>query len=381
VTAADGGAPRIAVVGWRLGGELERAIRVAAGRVRYVVVSMALDEDLVPLVEWHRMPVTRWSSYRVRWLVFFVLGGLRVARVRADAVHCIGPTPIIPNRADLNTVTFCHAAFDAATAGGRLKGSAARFGWRAGQRLALGLERWWFGRVRALGGISDGGVAELRRHYPAAEVVLTPRGIDTGRFRPDPAAGAALRAEEGIAPGDVVAVFVDQDHRPLKGLDVAIEGLAAAADRGGPDLLLVLGARNDACAGLAGRLGVADRVRFLGYRRDVERVYQAADLFVLPTVYEAFCRAAHEAAACGIPIVATPVSGLRELIGPGDAGVAVAREPGAVAAALVRLGGDAGLRARMGAVARGRALAYEEERSARRIVERHEALVSASARA
>jgi len=385
MSAAGGEAPRIAVVGWRLGGELERAIASATDRFRYVIVSMALDEDLVGLVEWHRMPVTRFTSYRLRWLVFFVLAGVRVGRLRADAVHTIGPTPLIPNRADLNTVTFCHAAFDGATAERRLKGSAAVVGWRVGQWAALRLERWWFGRVGALGGLSHGGVAELRRHYPGARVVLTPRGIDTERFRPDSAAREAFRAQEGIGAEAVVAVFVDQDHRPLKGLEIAIEGFAAAARSGGPDVLLVLGARNEVHAGLAARLGVADRVRFLGYRSDVERVYQAADLFLLPTVYEVFCRAAHEAAACALPVVASPVSGLRDLIGADEAGIAVRREPADVAAALVTLGSDAELRAQMGGVARSRALDYELERSARRIVAEHEALVAplspASARA
>ena len=83
----------------------------------------------------------------------------------------------------------------------------------------------------------------------------------------------------------------------------------------------MLGAGNDGHRALAEGLGVADRVRFLGYRVDVERVYQAADIFVLPTAYETFCRAAHEAAACGLPVVAPPVPGIRELIGEDEAGI------------------------------------------------------------
>ncbi len=91
-----------------------------------------------------------------------MLGGLRLARSRADLVHCVGPLPVVPNRVDLDTVTFCQAAYDEAT-GGRIKGSASSFGWRAGQRFTVALERWWFRRrVRVLVGISEGSGADLQ---------------------------------------------------------------------------------------------------------------------------------------------------------------------------------------------------------------------------
>ena len=145
-----------------------------------------------------------------------------------------------------------------------------------------------------------------------------------------------------------MALFVDQQYRPLKGLDLAIEGFAAARRTGtGPDLLWVVGAGNDGHAELAARLGVGDRVRFLGYTSEVERAYRGADLFVLPTVYEAFCRAAHEAAACGLPVVAPPVNGIRELVGQDEAGI-VARRDSADLARARRAGGDPERRARMG---------------------------------
>ena len=78
---------------------------------------MDLDEALRPLVEWRRMPQPTFGSFRLGWAVFFALGGLRLARIDADLVHTVGPIPVVPNRVDLNTVTFCHAAYDEATAG------------------------------------------------------------------------------------------------------------------------------------------------------------------------------------------------------------------------------------------------------------------------
>jgi glycosyltransferase involved in cell wall biosynthesis len=372
------GRPRIAIVGWRLGGELERAIQEGSERFSYVVASMTLPAELRSLVEWHRIPLLKWNSFRLRWAIFFILGSLRLARIDADLVHTVGPTPIVPNRVDLNTVTFCHAAFHEATADDRVEGSS--IGWRIGQPLARTLERWWFKRrVRVLVGLSEGSAEDLRRHYPGVEVALMPRGIDLQRFRPDLGARRRLREEQSVGSDEVVALFVDQDHRPLKGLEVAIEAFAAARRSGdGPDLLWVLGAGNERHTSLADRLEVGNRIRFLGYKSEVERFYQAADIFVLPTAYESFCRSAHEAAACGLPVVAPPVNGVRELIGADEAGIIAGRDPVAVARALVALSGDRGRRARMGRVGRRRSVAFDQDTAARSILALHESLLDSA---
>jgi glycosyltransferase involved in cell wall biosynthesis len=203
-----------------------------------------------------------------------------------------------------------------------------------------------------------------------------PRGIDLRRFRPDEDDRRRFRAEQGAADDAVVALFVDQQHRPLKGLDIAIEAFAEAhAGHAGPDLLWVVGAGNEPYAALADRLGVGDSVRFLGYTDEVERCYRGADLFVLPTVYEAFCRAAHEAAACGLPVVAPPVNGIRELVGADEAGIVTERQPAAIARALSTLASDPERRARMGDCALRRAQAFDERDVAGRILDLYESLL------
>lgn len=372
------GKPRVAFVGWRLGGELERVIEQGRDRFDFTVVSMDLHESLRPLVDWRRMPRPRFGSFRLGWAAFFALGGLRLARLDADLVHTVGPMPVVPNRVDLNTVTFCHAAYDEATAGNPLKGSSSAVGWRLGQRFTLGLERWWFRRsVRVLVGISEGSAADLRRFYPGVRVATLPRGIDLTRFCPDEDDGRRFREEQGVAPDAVVALFVDQQYRPLKGLDLAIEGFAAARRTGaGPDLLWIVGAGNERHAEQAARLGVGDRVRFLGYTSEVERAYRGADLFLLPTVYEAFCRAAHEAAACGLPVVAPSVNGIRELVGQDEAGMIARRDSSDLARALSDLASDRERRARMGEIASRRALAFDEQAVAGRVLALYESLLA-----
>jgi glycosyltransferase involved in cell wall biosynthesis len=368
--------PRVAFVGWRLGSELEGVIRAGRDRFDYTVISMDLPEPLRAQVEWLRLPRPPLGSFRLGWALFFAFGGLRLARAGADLVHCVGPLPVVPNRVDVDTVTFCQAAYDEATAG-RIKGSASAIGWRLGQRFTVALERWWFGRrVDVLVGISEGSAADLRRHYPGVRVEVVPRGIDLRRFSPDEDDRRRVRSERGVPHDAVVALFVDQQYRPLKGLEIAIRAFAAAHAAGaGPDLLWVAGAGNDRYAPLAQSLGVADRVRFLGHTAAIERLYRGADVFVLPTAYEAFCRAAHEAAACGLPVVAPPVNGIRELIGDDEAGMVVSRDPAAVAHALTSVCGDRERRARMGAVARRRVAEFDEEAVSARMLALHESLL------
>jgi UDP-glucose:(heptosyl)LPS alpha-1,3-glucosyltransferase len=206
---------------------------------------------------------------------------------------------------------------------------------------------------------------EIAAHYPGLPVVVTPNGVDLERFRSDDAARRDLRTQERVGPDEVVAVFVGGDWE-RKGLDLAIEGLARASLRSGIDLRLwVVGQGNRRRhEQIARRSGILSRVKFFGRRRDTERFYAAADMFVLPTLYESFSLVAFEAAASGLPIIATSVNGIEELLGDDQAGIVVERTPEAVAAAVERLARDAGERARLGAEARRRASKYTWERSA-----------------
>ncbi len=367
-------------MGWKLGAELERAIRKGSETYEYVVVSMDLDEALRPLVEWHRMGTPKLDSFRLGWVAFFAFGGLRLSRLDVDLIHAVGPVPVVPNRVDVNTVTFCHAAFDEATAGNPLKASASTVAWRQGQKFTLALERWWFRRrVRVLIAISPGSADDLRVHYPGVKVATIPRGIDVGRFRPDDSGRRRIREKHSVGDDDVVALFVDQQHRPIKGLRLAIEGFAAARSAGtAPDLLWVVGEGNEAHASVARELGVGARVKFMGRVSRMEDVYRAADIFVLPTVYEAFCRAAHEAAACELPVVAPPVNGIRELVGDNEAGMIARRDAADLARALGALARDRDLRARMGAVGRSRVLGFDQDAVASEIISLHESLLGAA---
>ena len=104
-------------------------------------------------------------------------------------------------------------------------------------------------------------------------------------------------------------------------------------------------------------------VQFLGHRDDVDALYAAMDVFVLASHREGYPRAAMEAAAMGLPIVATDVRGCREVVRPELNGVLV--PPGAasgIAAALASLVAEPARRQAMGAASRARALEHFDER-------------------
>jgi glycosyltransferase involved in cell wall biosynthesis len=365
-------------------GGMERAfaelVRRASGDVDLLVVAAELDEELRALVEWERVRVPMRPA-SLRFTVFAVRAGLRLRRLEADLVHTLGA--IVPNRADLAAVHFCHAGFRAAT--GRARSESAsplrRLNIALARRLALGAERWCYRppRLRLFGAVSPGLVRELGRHYPGIPAVLTPNGVDAERFAPSAAARSELREQEGVSADEVVVLFVGGDWA-RKGLAVAIEAVAAARSEV-PLRLWIVGRGDETRLGaLAKRVGVADRVRFFGARADTERFFQAADVFVLPTLYETFSLVAHEAAAAGLPIVATRVSGVDELVGD-EAGLLVERTPESVGEALARLAADPELRSRLGAEGRRRALRFGWEQAAASILAAYERLLGAEEQA
>jgi glycosyltransferase involved in cell wall biosynthesis len=179
-----------------------------------------------------------------------------------------------------------------------------------------------------------------------------------------------VRVELKARDDEVVALFAGNAFRQ-KGLAVTIEALGLAAAGGDESLRLWVAGYGDAerYAAVARDRGVGDRVRFLGVRDDIARVYAAADLLVLPTVYETFCLVAWEAAATGLPLVVTLENGLHELVGDGQAGLAVDREPRTVANALLALAADPGLRGSLGAAGRRIALDQSWDRTAERTLE------------
>ncbi|MGZ4294658.1 MAG: glycosyltransferase family 4 protein [Solirubrobacteraceae bacterium] len=200
--------------------------------------------------------------------------------------------------------------------------------------------------------VSESARREYLRHGWAGEqqVITIHNGID---LAPEPGAGAEVRAALGIAPDDVVVAMVSA-LRPEKGHEVAIDAVERLRPRF-PNLRLLIAGQGDLrnrLAERAGRLGGA--VVLAGLRPDVMRVFDAADVCLHPSTREALPTTLMEAMAASVPVVATRVGGIPEIVTDGSDGLLVPApaKPGALADALAQLLGDAALRRAMGVAAR-----------------------------
>jgi glycosyltransferase involved in cell wall biosynthesis len=339
-------------------------IRRANSTIDFVVISNSLDPELRSMVTWKRAPAPR-KPYKAQLAAFWVTGGVQVELSRADLVHVHSIGALIPNQVDLDSVHFCRAGFAAATAA------------RATMltRFHFWLERRCRTRARLLAALSEGSRRELAELFPDVPCIVAPNGVDAVRFSPDAEARRSLREREGVADAAVVALFVANSWNQ-KGLGLAIEALGRAAQRGrAPEHLWVVGyGDRDRYSSLAAQHDVEQRVRFFGVRDDIERYYQAADVFVLPTVYEQCCLAAYEAAAAGLAVITTPVHGMEELFGRNECGLIVPRDVSALASAIARVTADAGLRVRFGSEACRRAAAFTWDRSVEAVLDAYRSL-------
>jgi glycosyltransferase involved in cell wall biosynthesis len=357
------------------GGGMERAcaelVRHAQADVDFTVLSRTLADDLRGIVDWRRVPTPN-RPFLLKYVVFFVIGGIRLRSLTADVRQTIGA--IVPNRVDLAAIHFCHAGYLAATHRLAPAGTPPlrRLNTGATRLFSTLAEHWCYrpGRVRAFAAVSRGVAREVAASFPGIPITVTPNGVDGARFRP---ARATRRSTNAIT-----ALFVGGDW-DRKGLAVAVEGLADAARRGAEAIELWVVGRGDEerFRRIAERHGVADRVHFFGFRRDVEQFYRAADVFVLPTLYEAHPLVPQEAAAAGLPVVITRVSGVDELVGDHEAGLLVERDGRSVGAALARLALDDSLRRRQSLAAQARTRELTWDRSAKKVVSLYGALAGA----
>jgi D-inositol-3-phosphate glycosyltransferase len=215
---------------------------------------------------------------------------------------------------------------------------------------------------------------QLVRFYGAdpARIEIVPPGVDHNVFFPGDRATA--RRHLGVSGGPVL-LFVGR-IQPLKGADLAVRALADVSDRRAQ--LIVVGGPSgpdgrselDALRALVAELGLEHRVRFMAPQPHdaLADYYRAADVCIVPSRAESFGLVALEAAACGTPVVAASVGGLRSLVDDGETGFLVDdRDPAAYAALVAKLLGDPMLAAEMGAIASARSRKYSWSITAARL--------------
>lgn len=228
-------------------------------------------------------------------------------------------------------------------------------------------------RVQALIAISDwvSRFVHTVEGIPAEKIQTIHYGIDPPKCsRP----ARSVRSELGLSESHIVSgitarLVAQKGHHDL------IRAFALARAQS-PLLRLVIagdGPLRQELEEEVSRENLQDSVFFIGYRRDIEDVLASFDVFVHPSLWEGFGLSILEAMACGLPIIATRVSAIPELVG--DAGLLVPPgEYAALCSALVQLAHNFDLRQELGMKARSR---YEQFFSADRMVQKTVALYHA----
>ncbi|MGZ6588115.1 MAG: glycosyltransferase family 4 protein, partial [Solirubrobacteraceae bacterium] len=177
--------------------------------------------------------------------------------------------------------------------------------------------------------VSDSARQEYLSHGWARDdqIVTVQNGIDAVAA---PGAGTEVRRELGLAPDDLVVAMISA-LRPEKGHDIALDVVRSLRDVYPSLRLLIVGRGGlaDQIASQAAELG--DRVVMAGMRHDVMRVFDAADVCLQPSRTDAFPTTLIEAMAASVPVLATAVEGIPEIITDGETGVLVPAPPRAQA--------------------------------------------------
>ncbi len=170
---------------------------------------------------------------------------------------------------------------------------------------------------------------------------FVPNGVDTERFAPDSRLRSQVREGLGIPEEAFVWLAAGRLEEP-KDYPTLMRAFArVAGERPGTRLLIAgQGSLEAELRGLAQALGLGDRVRFLGLRRDIPALMNAADAFALSSAWEGMPMVLLEAQAAGLPVVATDVGGVGEVVRPGASGFLVPPgDPEGLAAAMAAVMG------------------------------------------
>ena len=302
--------------------------------LRHATRSTAVDQDLMALVE-------LWRLFR---------------RLRPDIVHTHNPKPGFYGRVAaraagvrgvVNTVHGLYASPE-----DRVSRKAVVYALEWAASLCSGAELVQNPEdLRVL----------ARLGVPSRKLVLLGNGIDLQRFHPrSDDRRRRARADLGV-DGEALVVGTVARLVWQKGFRELFEAAEIIRERRPEVVFVVVGGSDPDKADAISPGELADarrrgRIVFAGDRDGMEHVYPAFDLFALPSHREGFPRSAMEAAASGLPVIATDIRGCRQVVSRGETGLLVPlRDPVALAAALEELVIDPALRQRMGSAGRHKA--------------------------
>jgi glycosyltransferase involved in cell wall biosynthesis len=299
----------------------------------------------------------RWLPFRrapeAAWRWWQMLRATRPRLVHFHFVRAHSPLVAMARLTGARVLVHDHMALGVAFVDVPARSRALQVAVRGWKRVRAALCRRWIDRRLAVSRYVAESVRAIE-FVPPERVVVLEHGIDLGKFAA--VSGATLRQELDVGARPIVACVARL--APEKGVDVLLRAHA----RLGRDALLVLaGDGPDAarCRALAVDLGIAERVRFLGLRRDVDAILAACDVAVVPSqAPEAFGLSVVEAMAAGKPVVVSDGGAMPEIIDHGRCGTVVpAGDAAALADAIVHLLDGPVFAEQLGRAGRARAFA------------------------
>lgn len=173
------------------------------------------------------------------------------------------------------------------------------------------------------------------RTVSPGKLEIIPNGVSPERWRPDPQIRAAARRELGLT-GEFLWLAAGR-LEPVKDYPTLLRAMAILPERAN---LIIAGCGwlEAQLTALSAELGLSGRVRFLGFAHHLHRWMQAADAYVLTSLWEGLPTVLIEASAAGLPAVATDVPGVREALGPGADAARLAPRGDSVALARAMAG-------------------------------------------
>jgi len=281
------------------------------GPLHLVAHRVAPDLAALPNVHVHLVPRPMSSSFLGapllasagrRWAGYVAAQG---GRVIVNGGNC--------GADDVNWVHYVHASYQPPPEGGvlrRLKSRLVGTVYRSQEKQRIGL-------AKVVVANSQRTRTDLieRLDVRADKVKVVYYGIDPARFRPGmPDERAEVRQEFGVADGEPLVAFVGALGDRRKGFDVLFDAWCALAGRGWDGTLVVVGrgAQLEEWRARAGAAGPGVKIRFLGFRPDVDRILRGCDALVSPTRYEAYGLGVHEALCSGVPALVSARAGVAE---------------------------------------------------------------------
>jgi glycosyltransferase involved in cell wall biosynthesis len=201
----------------------------------------------------------------------------------------------------------------------------------------------------------------------ASKTTVIHSGVDLQRFSKGAKQRTRKREELGISPDSLVIGYVGW-LIPIKGATHLVSAMARVAEKYPKSLLILVGKGDDKgeeeikLKKQVERAGLADKIRFLGWRSDVDEIMGCFDIFVLPSLNEGMGRVLVEAMAAGLPIVASRVGGIPDLVKDGQNGLlAPPADAIALGNGIAALLEDKKIRKRMGQVGKKMCRQYSTE--------------------